>query len=198
MKISSSEKKLNNKGFSLMELIVVLAIMIVMVGAATVTVSMLDSSYVEDAERGIKDYIALARTKSMSVAAKDWYVSISKEDADYYVSLYKIVEKEVEDAGVVTSITEEYLVEKKKLGAKISISYGSKVDEDDEAITWSDISNGDKVNLHFDPATGKVNSVFHNVASVSVSSGIGYINITRNDYKINLKVFYNTGKCERE
>ena len=91
MKISSSEKKLNNKGFSLMELIVVLAIMIVMVGAATVTVSMLDSSYVEDAERGIKDYIALARTKSMSVAAKDWYVSISKEDADYYVSLYKIL-----------------------------------------------------------------------------------------------------------
>ncbi|MBQ5918232.1 MAG: prepilin-type N-terminal cleavage/methylation domain-containing protein, partial [Lachnospiraceae bacterium] len=89
MKKTSSKRKLNNRGFSLIELIVTLAIIVILAGAAAVTVSMLDSSYVEDAERGIKDYISLGRTKSMSVSASDWYVTVAKEDADYYVYLYK-------------------------------------------------------------------------------------------------------------
>ena len=122
MKIDSSERKLNNEGFSLMELIVVMAIMIVLAATAAVTVSMLDSSYVEDAERGIKDYISLGRTKSMSVSASDWYVTVGKEGKDYYVYLYKDVKKIVSDGGVDKEITETVLVEKKKIGTKISIT----------------------------------------------------------------------------
>ena len=128
MRISNSERKLNNKGFSLMELIVVVAIMIVMVGAAAVTVSMLDSSYVEDAERGIKDYIALGRTKSMSVSAKDWYMSVVKDGSDYYACLYKVVEEPISDnpdAGVEEKV---YIVEKKKLGNKLTIEFGTTDD----------------------------------------------------------------------
>ena len=192
MKISNSERKLNNKGFSLMELIVVIAIMIVMVGAATVSVAMLDSSYVEDAERGIKDYIALARTKSMSVSAKDWYMSIGKQGADYYAYLYKVVEVPVSDNpddGVVEQII---LVEKKTLGRKLTISFGTT------EANIIDITSTNELQLHFDSATGKIKEVKVGPTNYETTSGIGNIYINRNDYDIKLKVFYNTGKCERE
>lgn len=192
MKINNSERKLNNKGFTLMELIVVVAIMIVMAGAAAVTVSMLDSSYVEDAERGIKDYISMARTKSMSVSAKDWYVSITKEGNEYYANLYKVTVEIVASGGVDTEVTKVTLIEKQKLGAKITISFRSE----DGTVTNLDASNN--LELHFDSATGKVNLVKLGAATPGIGSGIGSIGIKRNDYAINLKVFYNTGKCERE
>ena len=192
MKIRNSERKLNNKGFSLMELIVVVAIMIVMVGAAAVTVSMLDSSYVEDAERGIKDYIALGRTKSMSVSAKDWYMSVVKDGSDYYACLYKVVEEPISDdpdAGVEEKV---YIVEKKKLGNKLTIEFGTT---DDNKI---DITSTNELQLHFDATTGKIKEVKVGPTNFATTSGIGNIYITRNDYDIKLKVFFNTGKCERE
>ena len=196
MKKTSSKRKLNNRGFSLIELIVTLAIMVVLVAAAAVTVSMLDSSYVEDAERGIKDYISLGRTKSMSVSASDWYVTVGKEGKDYYVYLYKDVKKIVSDGGVDEEITETVLVEKKKIGTKISITYRVKMEQPAKAVTEEK-----GLEFHFDPATGKIVNVKCDggyVASDYMASGIGYIGISRNDYEINLKVFFNTGKCERE
>lgn len=174
-----------------MELIVVLAIMTIMVGAATATVSMLDSSYAQDAERGIKDYIALGRAKSMSVAAKKWYVAISEEDETYYAYLYKVVEETVEEGGEIVVNTKEFLIEKKKLGAKVSIFYG----KDD---TKQLLGSTNELRLYFNAATGKIENVTVAGSDVGMDGGIGYITIQRNDYVINLKVFFNTGKCERE
>ena len=190
MKISSSERKLNNKGFSLIELIVVIAIMAILTGAAIVTVSMLDSSYVEDAEMGVKDYISMTRTKSMSVAAKDWYMSIGKEGQEYYAYLYKVVEEASPSGG--TGTTKTKLIEKRSLGNKVDITFGVKSD-DMKAIDASM-----NLELHFDASTGKVYKVLYGGVEKSVTSGIGYIGIKKNDYDICLKVFYNTGKCERE
>ena len=192
MKIINSEKKLNNKGFSLIELIVVIAVMAILVGVAMVTASMLDSSYVEDAEMGVKDYIGMARTKSMSVSAKDWYVNISKDGANYYAYLYKTIEERVESGSSVTYTTRTVLVEKRDLGNKITMKYG--VATDDMKI----IDAAMNLELHFDAATGKVCKVIYGGIEQSVASGIGYIGIKKSDYDITLKVFYNTGKCERE
>lgn len=190
MKINNSQEKLNNKGFTLVELIIVMAIMGIMVAVATVTVTMLDSSYVEDAERGIKDYISMGRTKSMSVVAKEWYVAIGKEDGDYYAYLYKVTE--ADDGTDKTS-----LIEKKELGAKVSISYGNEK-ESKMLIGTS------KLQMYFNPQTGKIIKVVCDADGNGTNdipdntTGIGYIGIVRNDYEIDLKVFFNTGKCERE
>jgi prepilin-type N-terminal cleavage/methylation domain-containing protein len=192
MKISNSKRKLNNKGFSLIELIVTIAIMGILVGAAVVTVSMLDSSYVEDAERGIKDSLSLARTKSMSVAAKDWYVAIKKESSEYYTYLYKVIEEVVEEGGVDTTVEKDILIEKRNIGKKITIKYG--VDKD----SMRTVEGTNELELHYDSATGKIKEVTYAGSPVTISSGLGYLGISRNDYNTVLKVFYNTGKCERE
>lgn len=192
MKISNSKRKLNNKGFSLIELIVTIAIMGILVGAAVVTVSMLDSSYVEDAERGIKDSLSLARTKSMSVVAKDWYVAIKKESSEYYTYLYKVIEEVVEEGGVDTTVEKDILIEKRNIGKKITIKYG--VDKD----SMLTVEGTNELELHYDSATGKIKEVTYAGSPVTISSGLGYLGISRNDYNTVLKVFYNTGKCERE
>ena len=184
MKINGSERKLNNRGFSLLELIVTLAVMVVLIGAAIVTVAMLDSSYVEDAERGIKDYIGIARTKSMSVSAKEWYITVAKEGSDYYVYLNKVVASGVDGAD-----QETIMVDKKRIGTNISITYG---------VSKEPITDTKKLEFHFDAATGKIVVVKYNNSDQGTGDGIGYIGISRNDYEVNLKVFYNTGKCERE
>ena len=198
MKIRENQRKLNNKAFTLMELIVVVAILIVMAGAAAVTVSMLDSSYVEDSERAIKDYISLGRTKSMSVSAKDWYITISKEGSDYYVSLYKVVEKSAVIEGVTQQVSETSLVEQKKLGAKVSVAYSFYTSPN--TYEMRNIIDTMKLEMHFDPATGKITKVKYgdNENADAVAAGIGYIGLKRNDYDAKLKVFFNTGKCERE
>ena len=81
------------------------------------------------------------------------------------------------------------------MGAKINITY--RAEKSDKANVVDDKAT---LELHFDPSTGKINQVIYNglPQTADVTSGIGYIGIQRNDYKIDLKVFYNTGKCERE
>lgn len=190
-----SQKKINNKGFTLIELIVVLAIMVVMVGAATVTVTMLNSSYAEDAERGIKDYISLGRTKSMSIAAKEWYVSITKIDDNYYACLYKVTQEVDADGNTNTNTS---LIEKNELGNKISIYFAVGKDDSGNIVDKKLIDDTNELRFYFDPSTGKINNVKYGMNNQSVTSGIGYVCIARNDYVINLKVFYNTCKCERE
>lgn len=193
MNMRNSQRQLNNKGFTLMELIVVLAIIVVMAGAAAVTVSMLDSSYVEDAERGIKDYIALGRTKSMSVSAKDWYVVVTKKNGDYYACLYKVTQEIEEIEGVKKPKTTTSLIEEKELGTNISMYF-----TDGNSINDKLIDDTNELYMYFDPSTGKINNVVYGTTSADIGSGIGYISIKRNDYVISLKVFYNTCKCERE
>ena len=78
---------------------------------------------------------------------------------------------------------------------KTFIYNGYTVTEDDNKI---DITSTNELQLHFDAATGKIKEVKVGPTSYATTSGIGNIYITRNDYDIKLKVFFNTGKCERE
>lgn len=182
MKIKSSEKKLNNKGFSLIELIVVIAIMVALVGAVFASSSILDGSYVRDAESGIKDYITMARSKSMSVAAKEWYMTITK-DGDMYVARLCKTTEDGED--VVTTIVDE-----QELGKKVDITFG-------KGASMTHIDSTVDLKIYFKRSTGSVDKVV--VGGIEQDkTGIGYIGVTCGTYEITMKVFYNTGKCERE
>lgn len=183
MKIKHSEKKLNNRGFSLLELIVVIAVMIVLVGAVIVSSSILDGSYVKEAESSIKDYLAIARTKSMSVAAKEWFMTITKDGDGYAVRVCKTTE----DGGTeVTTVVEE-----KEFNKRVKVTFGDKV-------TMNAVDAGSDLRIYFKPSTGGVDKVYLGATEISKSGGIGYLSLGRGTYEITMKLFYNTGKCERE
>ena len=173
----------------MLELIVTIAVMVVLVATVIASSSVLDGSYVKDAERGVEDYITIARSKSMSVAARDWYMTISKDGSAYVVRLNKVVEIVNEEDDTVTYNT--VLVDEQELGNKVTVTFGK-----DAAMQT--ISAENELDISFDPATGKVDKVRLNGTDVDISAGIGYIGIKRGTYDITLKVYYNTGKCERE
>ena len=60
------------------------------------------------------------------------------------------------------------------------------------------VEGTNELELHYDSATGKIKEVTYAGSPVTISSGLGYLGISRNDYNTVLKVFFNTGKCERE
>lgn len=182
MKSKDRKRHLNNGGFSLLELIVVIAIMVVLVGAVFASTSIIDGSYVKDAERGVKDYVATGRTKSMSIAAKEWYVTIVKEGDTYFARLNKTEEVE----GSIT----EVLIDERELGSKITITFGKDHP--------TEVTSANELKMYFNSSTGKVNKVTINDADQDISEGIGYMGISSGTYDITMKIFYNTGKCERE
>lgn len=181
------QKKLNNGGFSLLELIVVIAIMGVLIAIAVASSSVIDGSRVRDAEQGISDYVSLTRTKAMSVAAKEWYFCVTKDDNEYVARIYKTTE--VEDS-LTTELVYEY-----GLGEKVTIYYGSKTTELAEA---NKIDSTKPLMIYFNPSTGRATKVKLGDTEEDIVAGLGYFRIVSGSYDATVKVFLNTGKCERE
>ena len=187
LKSKTSNLNIDNKGFSLVELIVVIAIMVVFTAVVIISSSVIDSSRVKEAERGIDDYVSLARSKSMSVSAKSWYMELTTEDGEYVTKLCMV--EEVDDGGVIHD--EIIDVDRDVYSSKISVSFKDK-------NTSYDIQSGAPLRIYFSPSTGKVSKITVGAKDADISSGIGHITIDSQSYSATLKFFYNTGKIERE
>lgn len=187
MKTKMKSSHMNNKGFSLLELIVVMAIMVVLVAVGIASSSILNSSYVKEVEQGIEDYVSMARSKSMSVSAKEWFVVLTTENEEYMAKLCKTTEEVV---GEVTQ-TKTVDVDKDEYNKKVTVVFNDGVNK------W-DIDKDSPLCIYFDSATGKVKKVTVAGADVDISNGIGRVEIASGNYDITMKIFYNTGKCERE
>lgn len=75
--------KHNNKGFSLVELIVVIAIMAIAVGTLTLSVSLVTGSEAKKAFRKIESLIDEARTGSMSRFDEEFTIQYCDKDSSY-------------------------------------------------------------------------------------------------------------------
>ncbi len=186
MKTRKVSSHLNNKGFSLMELIVVIAIMVVLVGFVFASSSIMDSSYVKEVERGVEDYVTMARSKSMSVSAKEWFMVLTTEDGEYVTKLCKTTEETVGD----TTETKTVDVDKNTYNNKAEVTFNDGVN------SW-DIDEDTPLNIYFDSATGRIKRVTVGGIDADISNGIGRVEIVSGSYDITMKIFYNTGKCER-
>lgn len=76
-------KKVNNKGFSLIELIVTIAIMAVVTGGAVSLYSYLSTAKVRQCYTGINDELGVTRTNAMSKKGK-WSVVVKFDGNKYY------------------------------------------------------------------------------------------------------------------
>lgn len=184
---SHLNRGINNKGFSLMELIVVIAIMAVFVAVAIASSSILSTSNVKEVEQGIEDYVTMARTKSMSVSAKEWYMMVTVEDGDYVTKLCKTVEESVGETTELKTVE----VDENDYNNSVTVTFK------DGVSSWV-IDEATPLCIYFDSATGKASKVTVAGTNASIANGIGRIEISDGSYDIVMKIFYNTGKCERE
>ena len=180
---------IGNKGFSLMELIVVIAIMMVLVAAVFASSSVINSSYVKETGRGIEDYFTTARSKSMSVVAIDWYMEITMEDGEYITKLCKVEETTVSGSTITNTID----VNKEYYNGKVTVTF-----DDGSGLGSKVISDSTPLCVYFDSSTGKVKKVTVGGVDADITSGIGLIEVVCGDYDLSIKLFYNTGKVEKE
>lgn len=138
-------RKLNNKGMSVVELMIIIAIIAVLMSGMAVSFTILNSSNIKQATRTCKSYMEKTRTSTMSVMADEWYFELKNSGGDYVAAVYKVV---TDSEGNTTTST----IEEENIGSKVSISLLSG----DDTIA---LSADDVLKVKFDTSSGSVSSV---------------------------------------
>lgn len=185
------KKKMDNQGFSLLELLVVILIMGVMIGGASLTYQLVQRTNVTKASNLIDNSLTLAKSKAMTVSAYEWNVTITTDQ----VMVIKIVENDNTDSGM----TYDYqTIETYDLPGNVEISltdqsgdsyYISTQDEDFESVSMA-----------FWGLSGQVKSVYYTkdgaVSSQMDFTKSSYVDIhcDYQDKNSNIRLYYETGK----
>ena len=147
------KKHHNNLGFSLLELMVTVAIMAVMLGAGLTTYRIVSRSNVRKATKYIDDFLTLAREKAKTIAAYEWNMTIDATGDSVYVELVRVTQKE--DGGL-----EETVMNRAKLPSNIKVRIiDAKADKTYLGNGAGDIRYASFV---FTPLTGSVNKIYFN------------------------------------
>lgn len=126
-------KRINDKGITLMELIVTIAILAVVLGSVVLGVGILASGDAQKAAKTIRSTLNEVRTDTLSIQA-EWQAKISNEGGKYKISVYR--------DGEETDCVE--------LGSRIDISYG------DGSVL---IESGEELVINFKQSTGSVKGI---------------------------------------
>lgn len=126
-------RRVNNNGLTLMELIVVIAIMAVLVASTVAGIGLLSSGDAKKASKNIRSVLSEVRTETLSIQA-DWEAKLYNDDGTYKISIYR------DD--------EEY--ETADLGYRIEIFYGDAKEA---------IDDGDALIISFRQSSGAVKEI---------------------------------------
>lgn len=165
----------NNKGFSLIELIVVIAIMAILIGGVSSGMALLARGNVQKATNKIYSDLNLVRTRTLTVNA-DWKLVIVKEDNGYKAKTYR----------------NDELYQTTNIGA-MNIQYTDYSDSASAGVSY-DLVNGD-AEISFSRVNGKIASVKLGTHALNVNDGLkGIITVTRGTKSYEITLWYNTGK----
>lgn len=180
------KRKLNNQGFSMMELIVVIAIMALLAGLLSYGVYIVMTGDTKRASKTMSGEISSLRTNTMAVMGQ-WQYEIVNDGGSIKIRTYK------------DGVEQDYT----NLGARIRLQY--KVSQ---TANETDLSNGQKLVLTFVQGSGKVSDLQLftaddlNKASTLDSArsikGVGCCELkvmtTRGTGAEGFKLYYETGK----
>lgn len=141
----------NNKGFSLLELMVVVAIMAILTGITTITYRTVNNSNVNKAASIVDDYLSLAREKAKTVSAYEWNMTISVGDDGTEVSYVK---KTKTTAGITEDITADTM-DSKTLPKNVKFKI---IDDAGNEIKLENTTN--EVSVAFNSLTGTVSKMY--------------------------------------
>ncbi len=174
----------SNKGFSLIELIVVIAVMVVVTGFIVYGVSVLSSGDANKASKTIYNQLTSTQRSTLSMSGK-WSLEIINNSGTNTLNIYR-------DDG-----TGNQLQTSEKLGSRIELSYNTKNDE----ASAQQLGNGDRLIVTFERSTGKILDVTKNGSSI-YDSGKTDLYIMANgrgsSSNYTVKVIYATGKIISE
>ena len=108
-----------NKGFSLIEIIVVIAMMGILIGVGMQVFGLVENGYVKSGANDIASILKKAEYNAQAVAAKEWVMEIKRSGDTYTAALNKIT---LDNSGNEVS-TE---VDSKTLEGKVDIKFTGK------------------------------------------------------------------------
>lgn len=186
----SDMKQLNrNAGFSLLELLIAVAIMAVLIGASLTTYLVVSKSNVKKASGAINDTLTLARERSKTIAAEEWNATIEASGDKVVVKLVKIVK---DDEKILT----ESVLDEQELPSNVDV----KIVDRNGFTRFIGNKSGEykKVSIVFETMTGAVKSVYYNgdrSDKMDISKGKMQIISYYGDKKSSsISLFFVTGK----
>ena len=145
-------KKVNsNAGFSLVELIVVVAIMGLLIGGTLITYYTISSHNINKAKGYIEDGFNEVRNRAMSTQAKSWEIVITADD----VKVYRVDSVTQAGGGSSDVLTD---IQGNKLPKNVSISL-KQSNSPTEYLISNSSTGYDSINISFKLLSGEVNKV---------------------------------------
>lgn len=184
------EKKLhNNLGFSLLELMITVAIMAVMLGAGLTTYSAVSRNNVKKASKYIDDNLSIAREKAKTIAAYEWNMTINASGNSVYVEVIKIMK--LDDDTV-----EKTVVNRNQLPSNVKVRI---LDSNNNVVHIGNGSGDYKyASIVFSPLKGSVSKIyFDNDRNnfMSLSGGVCDIEAYYGNKKSkSVRIYFTTGK----
>lgn len=197
MMMENKKEKLNNQGASLIEFIVVIAIMAIVIGGVVTGISLFTNTYAKQAARGIEDFISEARTKTMSIAADEWNFEISydEESGDFIYTLNKVTITKKADG---TTERKSEAVEQEMYSGDLQIMF---MNGDDSSGKVTLNSKQNTLRLVFSQSQGSISDI--RLGGYTLDETIGkepaeviYFSIKRGSFTKKIAVYTLTGKYE--
>ena len=210
MEDSKRIKKINNKGFSLVELLVVIGLMAILIGGISIGFAVITNSYAREAATYTTDALGLARTKASSVTADEWTVTITHEGEDdgYTISVNKVTYQRDSSGAVITDSRGNTLktaesIESYRADSDLLILYRDGEGNDSDASTIQVLGVNSPLTIRYNVGQGSVNNVFVSQTEYPLGyvfgktlSDVGSIIIRSGDFSRTIELYHATGKYD--
>lgn len=176
--IDMNKKNLNNRGFSLIELIVVVLITAIISGGIVTSMVVIRDADVSAASKKLVSMLTAARSYTIAKSGGTvWFELAREESGSYYAYVYQGDKSTPGDAEILSS---------EKIGGK-SLTFKVRENLDDGSAKVTQVTDSTSVKFNFIKASG---ALAESYTDITVEGG--------SDKVENIIIIRETGRCIRE